>query len=169
MIMFLGSTLGNLDAGETALLLAAVHRAAGPGGFFLVGLDLRKDPAVIEAAYNDKAGVTAEFNRNMLRVLNRRFRADFVPERFTHHAFYNLPLHQIEMHLVSRVAQRVVLGALDIEIGIDAGESIRTEISRKFDLDAFASGARAQGFAEIARYTDRRKNFGLLLLQAEPA
>lgn len=167
MVTFLGSTLGNLDPAETAQLLEAIRRAIAEGGFFLVGLDTRKDRAVIEAAYNDAAGVTAEFNRNMLGVLNRRFRGDFRPERFAHLAFYREPQHQIEMHLVATVAQRVILGALDLTVSIDAGESIRTEISRKFDLDAFAAGARAQGLHEIARYTDRQRRFGLLLLQAE--
>lgn len=167
MVSFLGSTIGNLDPDETRHLLAAVRRAIAPDGFFLVGLDLRKARAVIEAAYNDKAGVTAAFNRNMLRVLNRRFGGNFMPNRFTHWAFYREPEHQIEMHLVSPVTQTVTLRGLDYEFTIAAGESIRTEISRKFDLDEFADGARALGLREIARYTDRQNRFGLVLLQAD--
>jgi len=167
MVSFLGSTIGNLDPDETGHLLAAIRRAIQPDGYFLVGLDLRKPRAVIEAAYNDKAGVTAAFNRNMLRVLNRRFGGDFMPDRFAHLAFYREPEHRIEMHLVSPVAQTVTLRSLDYGVTIDAGESIRTEISRKFDLDEFSEGARVSGLREIARHTDRQHRFGLLLLQAD--
>jgi len=167
MITFLGSTMGNLDPAETTALLAAVRHAVAPDGYFLIGLDLRKDKALIEAAYNDRAGITAAFNRNILRVLNRRFRGDFAPERFVHRAFYREPQHQIEMHLFSPVAQRARLEDLDLTVEIGAGESIRTEISRKFDLDAFAGMARDLGFREVARHTDGQARFGLLLLRAD--
>jgi dimethylhistidine N-methyltransferase len=164
MVTFLGSTIGNLDQPECDALLGAVRRAIAPAGFFLVGLDLRKDRRVIEAAYSDKAQVTAAFNRNILRVINRRFRADFVPERFVHRAYYAEDRHRIEMHLYSPLAQEVRLSALGMEIGLSAGESIRTEISRKFDLDTFAADACRHGLSEVARYRDEERRFGMLLL-----
>lgn len=139
----LGSTIGNFTPDEAVALLARVRRRMHPGDAFLMGVDLRKDPAVIEAAYNDAAGVTAEFNRNMLRVLNAAAGADFDVDAYEHRAFYDRDLHRIEMHLVPAVAQTVCIPGVG-EVRIAAGETIRTEISCKHDrasVEAMLAGA----------------------------
>ena len=115
-----------------------------PGDRFLMGVDLRKDVARIEAAYNDRRGVTAEFNRNMLRVLNHELGADFDPAAFDHLAFYEPVAHRIEMHLVSRRPQMVTVPGIGV-VSFDAGESLRTEISCKHDRESVAAALRGRG------------------------
>ena len=129
---FLGSTIGNFTPEEGVALLTRVRARMAAGSRFLMGVDLRKDAGVIEAAYNDAAGVTAEFNRNMLRVLNAASGADFDPDAFDHRAFYNTGEHRIEMHLVSRLPQTVTVPGVG-SFPLFAGETIRTEISAKHD------------------------------------
>jgi L-histidine N-alpha-methyltransferase len=140
---FLGSTIGNFAPADAVQLLRRVRERMGDGDRFLMGVDLRKDPAIVEAAYNDARGVTAEFNRNMLRVVNAQAGADFDVDAWEHRAFYDRDAHWIEMHLVSSVEQTVTLpGAGAVRFG--AGESIRTEISAKHDrgsVDAMFAGA----------------------------
>jgi L-histidine N-alpha-methyltransferase len=149
---FLGSTLGNFAPDDAAALLRATRSRMGTRDRFLLGVDLRKDPARIEAAYDDAAGVTAEFNRNMLRVLNAVAGADFDVDAFAHRAFYNRAEHRIEMHLVPDAPQTVhVPGAGTWTVA--AGESIRTEISCKHDrasVDALfaAAGLRVERWAD---------------------
>jgi L-histidine N-alpha-methyltransferase len=132
LIAFLGSTIGNFDAHGAHELLANVASAMRPGDSFLLGADLRKNPAIIEAAYNDSQGVTAEFNLNVLRVLNRDLGADFDLAMFEHRAFYDCTLHRIEMHLVSTDDQTVHIPGVGA-VSFAGGESIRTEISCKYD------------------------------------
>jgi L-histidine N-alpha-methyltransferase len=132
LIAFLGSTIGNFDAHGARELLANVATAMRPGDSFLLGADLRKNPAIIEAAYNDSQGVTAEFNLNVLRVLNRDLGADFDLTTFEHRAFYDRTLHRIEMHLVSTDDQTVHIPGVGA-VSFAGGESIRTEISCKYD------------------------------------
>jgi L-histidine Nalpha-methyltransferase len=132
IIAFLGSTIGNFDVPEARSLLENVARAMRPGDRLLLGADLRKNPAIIEAAYNDAQGVTAEFNLNVLRVLNRELGASFDLAKFEHRAFYHRALHRIEMHLVSTDDQRVSIPGVG-EVAFAGGESIRTEISCKYD------------------------------------
>ncbi len=166
LALFLGSTIGNLDPEATARFLAEVRARLRPGDFFLIGLDLRKERAVVEAAYNDAAGVTAAFNRNILDHLNRRFDGDFRPERFRHRAFYEPRRHQIEMHLVSGTAQEVRLRALDLTVRFAAGESVRTEISRKFDVAEFSRELARHGFGPAGAWTDPKAWFCVLLARA---
>ena len=135
LFAFLGSTIGNFYPPAAIRLLARVRAAMEPGDRFLMGVDLRKDIARIEAAYNDSQGVTAEFNRNMLRVLNHELGADFDPRAFEHRAFYDTVAHRIEMHLVSTRDQVVDDPRHSGRSGSRAGESIRTEISCKYDRD----------------------------------
>jgi len=132
LFAFLGSTIGNFDAHAAIALLRRVRDAMCPGDHFLLGVDLQKDVRVIEAAYNDAAGVTAEFNRNVLRVLDRELGANFDPDDFEHRANYNSMAHRIEMHLVARRALEVHIPGVG-RISFRAGESIRTEISCKYD------------------------------------
>jgi L-histidine Nalpha-methyltransferase len=147
----LGSTIGNFAPRQAVALLARVRAAMHHGDRFLLGVDLRKRAESIEAAYNDAAGVTAEFNRNMLRVLNALTGADFDPEAFRHHAVYNPADHCIEMHLVSRRAQEVTIPGMDVVTFRD-GESLRTEISCKHDRESVralfdAAGLRLEHWA----------------------
>ncbi len=129
---FLGSTIGNFAPADAVALLRRVRERMADGDRFLMGVDQRKDPATVEAAYNDAQGVTAEFNRNMLRVVNAMTGADFDAEAWEHRAFYDRENHWIEMHLVSSADQAVTLpGAGTFRFA--AGESIRTEISAKHD------------------------------------
>jgi L-histidine Nalpha-methyltransferase len=143
---FLGSTIGNFAPDEAVQLLTRVWERMRPVDRFLMGVDLRKDPAVIEAAYNDARGVTAEFNRNMLRVVNAMTGADFDVDAWEHRAFYDRDAHWIEMHLVSTREQVVTLpGAGAFRFA--AGETIRTEISAKHDrasVDAMFAAAGLQ-------------------------
>lgn len=132
LFAFLGSTIGNFEEDAAIALLARVREAMCPGDRFLLGIDLRKDALVIEAAYNDAAGVTAEFNRNVLRVLNRELGADFDERDFAHRAWYNRVAHRIEMHLVARRALDAHIPHLGT-VSFRSGESIRTEISCKYD------------------------------------
>lgn len=132
LFAFLGSTIGNFDAPAARALLTRVRDAMGPFDRLLLGTDLRKPPKVIEAAYNDARGVTAAFNRNMLRVLNRELGANFEPAAFSHRAFYSTDRHRIEMHLVARRELTVHIPSVG-DIHLASGESIRTEISCKYD------------------------------------
>jgi L-histidine N-alpha-methyltransferase len=132
LFAFLGSTIGNFDAPAARALLARVRAAMGPFDRLLLGTDLRKPRRIVEAAYNDARGVTAAFNRNMLHVLNRELGSDFDIAAFTHRAFYSTERHRIEMHLVSRREQVVHIPRVG-EVHLASGESIRTEISCKYD------------------------------------
>jgi L-histidine N-alpha-methyltransferase len=143
LLTILGSTIGNFDPPEATALLRRVRAAMLPGDHFLLGVDLRKEVTALEAAYNDEAGVTAEFNLNLLEVLNREFGADFEPTAFEHRAIYDRDLHRIEMHLVSRREQTVRVPSVG-DFRLAEGETIRTEISCKHDrasVEALFAGA----------------------------
>jgi L-histidine N-alpha-methyltransferase len=144
LLTFLGSTIGNLATPAAVKLLRRVGRALHPGDRFLLGTDLRKDVAVLEAAYNDSRGVTAEFNLNMLRVLNRDFGADFDLDSFRHRAVYDGHEHRIEMHLVSAHQQTAHIPGVG-DVVLHEGATIRTEISCKYDrqsvVEMFAASA----------------------------
>jgi L-histidine Nalpha-methyltransferase len=167
MLIFLGSTIGNLNAAECDRFLQRVQQALQPGEFFLLGVDLQKDPAILEAAYNDAQGVTAAFNLNILNHLNWRFQGDFKPEQFSHQAFYNTVEHQIEMHLRSLETQAVALETLDFQTTLQAGETIHTEISRKFHLPTLVKTLEAYAFQPLQVWTDPNNWFGLLLCQRQ--
>jgi L-histidine N-alpha-methyltransferase len=162
LFIFLGSTIGNFYPPAAIRLLARVRGAMRSGDRFLIGADLRKDPAVIEAAYNDAMGVTAEFNRNMLRVLNHELGADFDPEAFEHRAFYDSIAHRIEMHLVSTEPQTVTVPGIG-EIEFAGGESLRTEISCKHDRESVAALFEPAGFRIEAWRTDPEGLFALVV------
>lgn len=176
LIAFLGSSLGNLDNGECDRLFRQVCDALNPGEYFLLGVDLQKPVEVLEAAYNDSQGVTAAFNLNMLRHLNQRFRGNFCLQQFEHEAIYNATDHQIEMHLRSRCDQSVRLEALDLSCHFAANETIRTEISRKFNLGALkAQLQQAVGtqhpdhrLTPVQIWSDPQQWFALVLSQLQP-
>jgi L-histidine N-alpha-methyltransferase len=159
---FLGGTIGNFYPPAAIRLLDRVRAAMEPGDRFLMGVDLRKDVARIEAAYNDARGVTAAFNRNMLLVLNHELGADFDPETFDHRAFYEPVAHRIEMHLVSRRDQLVTIPGVGT-IHFDAGESLRTEISCKHDRESVAQLFEAARLEIEAWRTDPESLFALVV------
>jgi dimethylhistidine N-methyltransferase len=159
-VYFPGSTVGNFVPTQVAELLGRISRLCGQGGGLLIGIDLKKDPATIEAAYNDRLGVTAQFNLNLLHRINRELRADFDLDRFSHQARYDNELGRIEMYLVSRDAQVVAIGNQKIEFA--AGETICTEYSHKYTVDEFASIAATAGLALHAQWTDENRYFAVL-------
>lgn len=167
LVLFLGSTIGNFDPPARRVLLAQVRRLLGPDGRFLLGVDLVKDRRVLEAAYDDAAGVTREFNRNILRVVNRAVDGDFVPEAWRHRSFYSTKASRIEMHLLAAVPQRVHLRALDLVLDFAAGDGIWTESSYKFTRESVAAMLREVDLAVEEWHTDRGARFGLVL--ARPA
>jgi L-histidine N-alpha-methyltransferase len=163
---FLGSTIGNFDAREARTLLARVRAGLGTGDSLLLGVDLIKDVATLEAAYNDRRGVTAKFNRNVLCVLNAQLGATFDVGGFEHHAFYDEQRRRIEMHLVARHAQHALVPGVGV-VRFKAGETIRTEISCKYDrqsVDELLSGA---GWRVDTWLTDDAELFALVI--ARPA
>lgn len=165
LICFLGSTLGNFNQQQCDHFFARVSSALQTGDYFLLGVDLQKSPAIIEAAYNDSQGVTAAFNLNMLEHLNEKFKGDFDLSLFKHRAFYDSQKSQIEMHLVSQTEQVVTLKALDLRVEFKAGETILTEISRKFNLEKLQAYLEANNYRVIQTFTDSQQWFGLLLCQ----
>jgi dimethylhistidine N-methyltransferase len=162
-LMFLGSTIGNLTPHRCQQFLARVSHALQRGEYFLLGLDLQKPKAILEAAYNDARGITAEFNLNMLAHLNRRFQGNFNLAQFQHWAFFNEKESQIEMHLRSTVAQTAYLQHLDLTVELARGETIHTEISRKFDSQEMAENLTRQGLDPVHTWTDEKGWFGVML------
>lgn len=162
---FPGSTIGNFTRREAGEFLVGIAAMCGARGGLLIGVDLQKDHAVLEAAYNDAEGVTAAFNLNILDHLNRLFDADFNPARFRHQAFYNEPHGRIEMHLVSRAGQVVTVAGRPI--GFRRGETILTEHSHKYTPEGFARLA-ADAFRVERVWTDPRRYFSLQYLVVNP-
>jgi L-histidine N-alpha-methyltransferase len=163
MIAFLGSTIGNLEPGARAAFLRQAGRALRPGDTFLLGTDLVKDPVRLQRAYDDTAGVTAQFNRNVLRVVNRELEADFAVEQFEHVALWDARREWIEMRLRSAVEQQVKVRDLDLTVTFAAGEEMRTEISAKFRPAGIAAELAAAGLQTMAFWTDPDGDFGLTL------
>jgi len=159
IVYFPGSTIGNFEKADALGLLEVMHTEAGADGGLLIGVDLQKDPAVIDAAYNDSAGVTAEFNLNMLRHLNREFGTDFNLDEFEHRATYRPDEGRVVVELVSTRAQEAHVG--DATIDFARGESIITEYSHKYTLDDFAAMANEAGFRVDKVWTDARDWFSV--------
>jgi L-histidine Nalpha-methyltransferase len=147
LILFLGGTLGNLYKDERIELLSRIRELLSPDDRLLVGFDLVKDKALIEAAYNDSQGVTAEFNKNMLRVLNNGLDGDFDPEAFEHHAYFNTKDSRIEMHLRPKSKQVAHLKKLDLTVEVTPPETIWTESSHKFTPETVREMLTASGLA----------------------
>jgi dimethylhistidine N-methyltransferase len=164
VVYFPGSTIGNFEPGPARRFLGGLARLVGPGGGLLIGVDLKKDRAVLEAAYDDAAGVTAAFNLNLLVRINRELRADFQPDRFRHLAFYNEDEGRIEMHLMSRARQVVRIGPAAVVFR--AGETVRTEYSYKYRLPEFLSLCADAGFSAGRTFRDAAERFAVLYLEA---
>jgi L-histidine N-alpha-methyltransferase len=163
MIVFLGSTIGNQEPSHRAQLLRHVAAALRPGEMFLLGTDLVKDPGRLLRAYNDAAGVTADFNRNVLRVINAELGADFDVEAFEHIAIWDAEQEWIEMRLRSTRRQTVTVADLDLTVSFAAGEQVRTEISAKFRPAGVRAELAAAGLQTVRFWTDPGGDFGLTL------
>lgn len=164
LAFFPGSTIGNFDPSLAAAFLRNVRDVVGDNGALVLGVDRRKVPAIIEPAYNDAAGVTAAFNLNMLARLNREAGANFDLDRFRHRAFFNQDASRIEMHLESLSAQDVTIAGETVRF--EAGESIRTECSYKYDESAFEALVARGGFRVRQLFTDPAQLFWVAFLQA---
>ena len=163
LVAFLGGTIGNLLPDERADFLASLRARLGAGDALLLGTDLVKDPAVLVAAYDDAAGVTAAFNKNILRVLNAELGANFDLDQFDHVALWDAETEWIEMRLRSAVDQTVLVPAIGLSIPFRAGEEMRTEISAKFRRDGVAAELAAAGLTMGSWWTDSAGRFGLSL------
>ena len=163
VVYFPGSTIGNMDHAQATEFLERIAALTGRHGGLLIGVDLEKDPAVLEAAYNDREGVSAAFNKNVLRRANCELGTDFNLSEFKHRATYNEQEHRIESHLVSLSRQNVVVDGISVQF--DINETIHTENSYKYSLERFAALARDSGFAVEQVWTDDRDYFSVQFLR----
>jgi L-histidine N-alpha-methyltransferase len=163
IVAFLGGTIGNFTPGSRRGFLRGMGSLLGDADHLLLGTDLVKDPAVLEAAYDDAAGVTAAFNRNVLRVLNRELDADFDPDAFDHVAFFDREHEWIEMRLRAQRRMLVPIRGLGMEVAFEAREEVRTEISAKFTPERLAADLEAAGLELVAVLTDPEERFALSL------
>ncbi len=165
IILFLGSSIGNLDPVAAGAMLSNLRSALSPGDALFLGADLRKSPAILEPAYDDPLGVTAAFNLNILARINRELGGTFDIASFAHRAFFNAAEGRIEMHLISRRAQRVPIDGY--EVSFEEGESIHTESSYKYDDESLHALADAGGFTITRRWEDSNGYFADLLMEVE--
>jgi L-histidine N-alpha-methyltransferase len=163
LVAFLGGTIGNMPPASRAGFLSGLRATMGPHDALLLGADLVKDETRLVAAYDDAAGVTAEFNRNVLHVINRELDADFDPSAFQHLAVWNRAEEWIEMRLRSTRDQTVRIGGLDMEVAFAAGEEMRTEISAKFRRERLEAELGSAGLALAGFWTDEAGDFSLSL------
>jgi L-histidine N-alpha-methyltransferase len=166
LVAFLGGTVGNFEPAERTAFLANLRAALEPGDWLLLGTDLVKDPAVLVAAYDDPAGVTAEFNRNVLHVLNRELGADFDADAFGHVALWDSRQEWIEMRLRARRAMRVHVRELGLTVDFAAGEDLHTEVSAKFRREGVAAELADAGFVARRWWTDNAGRFAQTLAEA---
>jgi L-histidine N-alpha-methyltransferase len=168
IVAFLGGTIGNFPPGSRRRVLRQIGRLLGPEDHLLMGTDLVKDPEVLEAAYDDAQGVTAEFNRNVLRVLNRELQADFDPEDFDHVALFDRENEWIEMRLRAKREHTTLVRDLDLPVHFNAGEELRTEISAKFTPVRLEADLTAAGLELVRWLTDPEELFALTLSRRAP-
>ena len=166
LVYFPGSTIGNFDRDETHRFLRQIVDVVGPNGAALIGVDLKKDPAILHAAYNDAAGVTAAFNLNILARINRELGGDCALDRFRHHAFYDAALGRIEMHLMSLLPQMITIASR--KFNFREGETIHTEISCKYSIEEFQRIARNAGLLAAGVWTDAKQLFSVHFLTVLP-
>ena len=169
LVVFLGGTIGNFDDRQRRLFLRRVRQLLQPGDAFLLGADLVKDEAELVAAYDDASGVTAQFNLNVLRVLNQELDADFDVDAFQHVAVYNRERSRIEMRLRARSPQRVTIPHADMVVDFAGGEELLTEISVKFTRASLEREMEACGLRLATWCTDPRERFALCLFEPAPA
>ena len=167
LLMFLGSSIGNLDRGAIPQFLRDLRTHLSPGDYFLLGADLVKDVNQMQAAYDDPTGVTAAFNLNLLGRMNRELHADFDLRTFAHEVRWNEKDRRIEMHLLSCRNQRVYFAALDLAVAFEAGETIWTESSHKFTVSELEDCARSTGFQAVMAWVDQDWPFAEVLWRVE--
>jgi len=160
---FPGSTIGNFEPEEAISILKNIATMVGSGGGLLIGVDLKKDKSTLEAAYSDEAGITAEFNYNLLTRINRELDANFLLDKFNHHAFYNKEHDRMESHLVSQCQQTVIINSHSFEFL--SGESIHTENSYKYSIEEFNTIASQAGFRDKKVWTDSDDLFSVHYLE----
>lgn len=163
LILFIGSTIGNFEHEQAIAFLTKLSDQMGPEDRLLLGTDLVKDTGLLNAAYNDAAGLTEAFNKNVLRVINRELDANFRLDRFEHVAFFSSARKQIEMHLRSRDEQRVQIRDLNLTVDFEAGETIQTEISRKFTRQSLTSTLQESNLELLEWHTPENEFFALSL------
>lgn len=163
LVALLGSTIGNFAHDEGVEFLTDIGRLLDGGGWFLLGTDLVKDRETLEAAYNDSQGVTAEFNKNVLNVINHQLDGDFDTDGFDHESFYNAGRSQIESYLRANRRQSVTVRDLDLAVTFDAGEAMRTEVSRKYTEASVREMLAAAGMELVEWLTDETERFALSL------
>ncbi len=156
---FPGSTIGNFLPQQAVTVLTEIRKMVGKGGGLLIGVDLEKSADILNAAYNDSQGVTAQFNKNLLARINREIGADFNLDNFSHHAFYNEQFYRMEMHLVSCVEQQVVVAGHCFKFS--KGQSILTEYSHKYSVARFRTLAETAGFSPVAVWKDENSLFSI--------
>jgi L-histidine Nalpha-methyltransferase len=166
IVAFLGGTIGNFTPGSRRRFLRGIARSLGPEDHLLLGTDLVKGPDVLEAAYDDRAGVTAAFNRNVLHVINRELGADFEPERFDHVAFFDREHEWIEMRLRAQRRMTVRIARLNLRVEFAPREELRTEISAKFTLPRLERDLAAAGFELVELLTDENDLFAVSLARS---
>ena len=165
LLLFLGSNIGNFTPDDAQVFLAGIAEQMRAEDRLLVGIDLIKDPAIIELAYNDPAGVTSAFNKNLLARVNRELQGEFDLSCFEHRAVYLPDAHKVEMRLICECSQWVRIGGLRGSLRFKEGEYIHTEDSHKYSLDGFASMASQAGLTMVERWTDEDQWFALTLLK----
>ena len=164
LVLFLGSSIGNFELIEARSLLGSVRKKLNTNDLLLVGFDLQKDESVLNAAYNDKAGITAKFNLNLLARINRELDGNLELGKFEHHAFYSREKQRMEMHLVSKTDQQFYVGALGKTFHIRKGESIHTENSYKYTSNQISALANDCGFTLEKNFMDKNRWFDVALL-----
>lgn len=167
-IIFLGSSIGNFDPKDAMGFLHSIARYVRKEDLLLIGIDLEKDKSILDRAYNDKNGITAKFNFNVLARINRELDGEFNISKFEHKSFYNTRKHRIEMHLESKLDQQVRIGAIGKIFYFKKGETIHTENSYKYSLRRFNSLVKKAGLQVIRNFTDPNKQFTLILLKKVP-
>ncbi len=163
LITWLGSSIGNFDRFEVTTLIQHIQETMHPDDRFLIGIDLQKDKTIIENAYNDTQGITAEFNLNLLTHVNRELGGNFVVENFDHKAIYNEEIGRIEMYLISNIDQKVFISDIDLEVSFTANETIHTENSFKYSLNEIDMLAKDTGLYIVRQWLDSERFFSLNL------
>lgn len=163
LVLYLGSSIGNLEQGDAIALLKSVARHLSPGDHFLLGVDLVKDRDILVAAYDDRAGITAAFNKNLLARINRELGGNFEPDAFQHVALWNEAAARIEMHLESKRPQHVRIDAFDTTLSFSRGERIHTENSYKYTVQRLENMMHSGGFEVVHTWTDPQRWFAVSL------
>jgi len=168
LIIFLGSSIGNFDPKEASAFLYSLSKYIRNDDALLIGFDLEKDKSILEKAYNDKKGITSQFNLNVLSRINKELDGSFELSSFEHKSFYNLHEHRIEMHLESKLDQKVRIGAIGKEFHFKEGETIHTENSYKYSKNRLYVLVKNAGLQVIANFTDPKNQYSLILLKKIP-